>query len=92
MGSTHHHPLLAGYSQSGVPWVHPAVKRELGITVHNRIMRHQRTFLRELKKPNVSWSLARKKALKQEHKNLTPKQRQKYEGKLGALERKLKKK
>lgn len=90
MGSARHHPLLAGYSRSGVPWVHPAVKRELGVTVHNNIMRHQRVFLQTIKKK--SWSKARRAALRAEHKDMTPKQRQKYEGKLGALERKLKKK
>lgn len=88
MGSTRHHPLLAGFSKSGKPWVNPAVKQELGATVTQRIMKHQREFIRQIKK-GKSWSQARKSALRAEHRGLTKKQIPKYEGKLGALERKL---
>lgn len=89
MGATKHHPLLAGVNQNGKAWANPAIKRELGVTVYNRVLRHERVFLQQIKK-GKDWSKARKAALKAEHKGMTPKERQKYEGRLGALERKLK--
>jgi len=39
-----------------------------------------------------SWSQARRAALRAEHKGMTPRERQSYEGKIGALERKLRRK
>lgn len=90
MGGVRHHPLLAGVGKNGKPWANPKIKTEISVAAYTRVLRHERVFLREVQKPNVSWSLAVKRATRAEHKGMSPRQRQVYEGRLGALERKLK--
>jgi hypothetical protein len=91
MGTTRYHPLLAGFTSTGKPWVNQAVKTEISKDAFNRVMRHQRVFMRKITdtKNPLSWTAARKVALKAEHKGMTKKQVARYEGRLGALERKL---
>jgi len=53
-------------------------------------MVHEETFLDEVSKPGVSWTEARKRALKKEHHGMSKKEISEYEGRLSGLERRLK--
>lgn len=57
-----------------------------GIDVKARLRRHERVEY-HLMQQGLSYKEAHKKALKQEHKGLTKKQVQAYEGKIGSLAR-----
>lgn len=76
---------LAGFKGKGDSkhaWVNPKIRGE----TRERLMRHQKTFLRERAK-GASRTEAIQKARRAEHMGLTKKQIQRYEGKLGALAR-----
>lgn len=75
---------LAGFTKHGKPWVDPRIKGDK----RRRIMRHQKTFLKERSK-GKSKTVAIRAARKAEHKGLSKKQIQKYEGQLGAIARRL---
>lgn len=92
MDKPHYHsPLLAGFNKNGKPWVNSVIKQQLGANTYNRIMRHQRAFYRAMKE-GKSWTEARRIALKAEHKGMTKLEREEYEGRIGALAEKLKRK
>ncbi len=87
-----YHPLLAGYTQDGIPWVNEEVRKKLGQEVYDRILLHQTVFLREITKIGTSWTEARQQALTEEHHGLSQEEISRYEGRLGALELELKRK
>lgn len=68
---TQYHPLLAGYDIHGKPWVHPELSKRMGQSFADNILKHETVFLEEVRKPRVSWSEAREKALKAEHEGIS---------------------
>ena len=74
---------LGGYVNNRI-WVSKAVPKKL----RKRIHKHERTEL-NLRKKGYSYKKAHKIALKAEHKGLTKKGIARYEGKLGAISKKL---
>lgn len=90
MTHRHHSPLLAGVGRNGKPWANTKIKTAISLTAFRAVLRHERIFVKESAKPNVSWSTAVKKANMAERGSMTKKEWQRHNARLGALERKLK--
>jgi hypothetical protein len=68
--------------RKGRIWLNPKLKGEK----KRRVQRHMKVF-RQLRKEGVSRSKAISEARRAEHKGMTKRQVQRYEGELGALAR-----
>jgi hypothetical protein len=75
---------LAGYTKDGKVWVNP----KLPVTVQMNIRRHNREYQRQ-RENDVCHTIAIQRARRVEHRGMSPKQIQVYEGKVGALTKEL---
>lgn len=76
------HRRLCGFDKQGDIWINPRVKGE----DRTRVIEHMKTF-KELRKQGYSFTHAYRNALKAEHKGLSKKQVQEYEGNMGHIAR-----
>ena len=78
---------LAGYTPSGRIVLNPHIPEKWrGISMRKRVRRHERVEL-HLRKKLHDYDHAHDMAVKAEHKGLSKKQIQQYEGKLGSISR-----
>jgi hypothetical protein len=78
-------PRLSWHDKRGRVYVHPSIKDK---ATRRRLIRHEKTFLRERAK-GKSRTEAIRKALISEHRGLSKAQVRKYEGRLGAQQRRI---
>ena len=79
-------PKLAWHTPDGRVYVHPSIKNRRD---RARLVRHEKQYLKA-REQGKSWSQAVKIARQEEHKGMSAKVVQRYEGRLGAQARRIK--
>jgi hypothetical protein len=80
------HSKLAGYDKHGHIWVNSSVpERWQGHHMRHRLIRHESVEYALRKQAGYSYRDAHKMALRAEHKGMTKKEIQRYEGYLGSV-------